>query len=613
MAVFSEFDRSPIDELCAKWRETSLLEDASLLHPDDFSSCWSHDGLVDLNERFWGNLLEGAEGGGKFESKWEQQLEGASIEVRLLAAECLLVYYLVTSSVGAERKLHMINTTIGADRSDLHVPRDGVVYAALKNHIANPGMYYNTRQDIHVGYLMELGLRLKQLPIDDRRELLIDNPWGFAEFTEGNEHPSDAMRHITCHLLYPEQFERIASNRHKQLVLRAFGQFDDCGPNAGQDQRLFAIRTKLKSLLPGWDEERRDYYRPDFEPIWRPLTTSGADAVMDPALALDFKKQIVLYGPPGTGKTYQANLLAESLIRTATLKRWGAEGYFGKVEAANAAVSEHVTRLQMHPSFGYAEFMVGLQLDADGATRHRLGALPRLVERMRAEQLEMGEGALPHVLILDEINRTDLSTMFGEAFSVIERDKRGVEIDLFAQDERGETMRFALPPDLFIIGTMNEIDQSVEALDFALRRRFFWFATPYNEQDLYAIWDAQWEELSVKVDWEDAVPQLDELGACITRLNKRITELPELGREYELGAAVFGDLAYFIGLEWQHKSHGRRSGKYLWDKKGAARAPLLSLWELSIKPVLAQYLAGSDRREEQLAELQQLLLSRPTS
>ncbi|RZL23522.1 MAG: AAA family ATPase [Rhodococcus sp. (in: high G+C Gram-positive bacteria)] len=584
-----------------------------MLRPNDFPDSWSERGLDELNKRFWGNLLEGEEGGGSFESKWELQLEGAGAEVRLLAAESLLVYYLVTEAVGPARKIEMINKTIGPDNPELQVSADSRAYQALQSSIANPGQYYNTRQDIHVGYLMDLALRLKQKSPEGRAALLHDNPWGFAQFADAGERQSDSMRHIVCHLLYPEHFERIASNQHKELVLKAFGELDTSDPDASQDEKLYSIRRTLKKHLPDWDEGRRDYYSSDLEPIWRPVTKSGDNEALNPEFALEFKKQIVFYGPPGTGKTYRAGKLAETLIRTAALQRWGVGDYFTNPDKVDQAVVDHITRLQMHPSYGYAEFMVGLRLDADGGTTHQLGALPRLVERMRTEREGLGERALPHVLILDEINRTDLSTMFGEAFSAMERDKRGTEFELFAEGDDGVPIRFTIPGDLYIIGTMNEIDQSVEALDFALRRRFFWFATPYDEEDLYSIWVAQWSEQSVGVEWSKALAQLEMLTGCVTRLNARISQLPELGPEYELGAAVFGDLPYFLGREWRNKRHGRNGGKYLWDANGKPLAPLRSLWALSIQPVLAQYLAGSDRRAEQLAELEQLLLARPTS
>src|SRR5699024_2595196 len=156
MAIYSDQDRRQIDELCAKWREQSLIGNGSLLYPEQFPEAWSEPMLDQLNKRFWENLLVGEEAGGSFASKWEVQLDGAEPEVRLLAAECLLIYYLITASVGPDRKLAMINNTIGSDQPQLHISANSDVYEALKNWIANPGLYYNTRQDVHVGYLMEL-------------------------------------------------------------------------------------------------------------------------------------------------------------------------------------------------------------------------------------------------------------------------------------------------------------------------------------------------------------------------------------------------------------------------------------------------------------------------
>lgn len=613
MAIYSDQDRRQIDVLCTKWREQSLMENRSLLYPDQFPEAWSESMLEQLNKRFWGNLLVGEEAGGSFASKWQVQLDGAEPEVRLLAAECMLIYYLITASVGPDRKLAMINNTIGPEHPELHISSDSEVYEALKNWIANPGLYYNTRQDVHVGYLMELSLRLKRLSTEDRSALLDDNPWEFAEFAEGGEHPSDTMRHVVCHLLYPKYFERIASNTHKQLILKAFSELDSSDRDATQDQKLYSIRLALKQRLPDWNEARRDYYEPDLRSIWHPAGSAGGGEALDPAIALDYKKQIVFYGPPGTGKTFAARELAKSVIKTAALQRWGVNEYFSDGERVESVVNDHITRLQMHPSYGYAEFMVGLRLDVGGGMHYHPGALLKLVDTMHQKKQEEGNRALPHVLILDEINRTDLSAMFGEAFSAMEREKRGVAMELFAEGDNDKPIRFAMPEDLFIIGTMNEIDQSVEALDFAMRRRFLWFHTPFEREVLFAIWEANWGTQSMKVEWHDAIPQLEDLAENITQLNKTVSALPDLGPEYELGAAVFGDLPYFVGQVWRYKTQGRKKAKILWDNNDQPCEPLLSLWNLTVEPVLSQYLASSDQRVEQLEKLRLIFLTRPSS
>ena len=89
---------------------------------------------------------------------------------------------------------------------------------------------------------------------------------------------------------------------------------------------------------------------------------------------------------------------------------------------------------------------------------------------------------LPHVLILDEMNRTDLSRLLGECFSLLEDRNEPVHLPGIGQD--GSAMQLRIPDDLFVIGTMNLIDQSIEQIDFALRRRFLWLLCPFDAEAL---------------------------------------------------------------------------------------------------------------------------------
>src|SRR5699024_2930158 len=147
-------------------------------------------------------------------------------------------------------------------------------------------------------------------------------------------------------------------------------------------------------------------------------------------------KQIVFHGPPGTGKTFTANELAESLIRSSAIQRWGVEDYYANRQRIEQLLETHVTRLLLHPGFGYSEFIAGLQLGEGNRTEYQEGKLLQIIRQMH--DMDSGELApLPHVLILDEINRTDLSAMLGEAFSAIEADKRGTPVTLPATDQEG--------------------------------------------------------------------------------------------------------------------------------------------------------------------------------
>lgn len=607
MARYSPVDRTGIDAVADRWKRHSLLGDASFLWPEQSPSCWSADNTKELYELFVGNPIEGTGGGGTFASKWATQLEDATDEVRLLAAECLIVYYLFTNTVGFGRKLQMVNKTI--QQPDWQIDehgRDADVLHAFKNSLANPGSRYNTRQDLQLTYLIDFSRRFKSESEARRSELLEDNPWEFADFADDPNKRLDAMRHVVCHLVYPDYFERISSNRHKSLILQAFGDLHDPSEDEGLDQQLYGIRRALSKTLTR-DEAQRDFYEPTLEPIWRP---AGADTgAISPLAALRRKKQIIFHGPPGTGKTFQAQQVAESLIRSSAIQSWGVDGYFNNSDTVDELVKSNITRLQLHPGIDYSEFVVGLRLGEDGRTEYRNGMLLDLVEDMQRQETS-GRAPLPHVLILDEINRTDLSAMLGEAFSAMEADKRGEPITLSATDERGEHLTLTIPEDLYIIGTMNEIDHSVESLDFALRRRFLWFDAEFESDALRTIWQQQREQEQPRVSYEDAEDQLEQLIGNIEIFNKAIAETSDLGPVYQIGHAFFSDLAFFVAEAWP----GRRpnSNRILWSQKGLALSPLKSIWAFSIHPLLQQYLAGSDIQPDELRRLQALLFQPPT-
>ncbi|WP_326755402.1 DUF4357 domain-containing protein [Streptomyces hirsutus] len=160
-------------------------------------------------------------------------------------------------------------------------------------------------------------------------------------------------------------------------------------------------------------------------------------------LLLD-EKQMVLYGPPGTGKTYLAMELAE---------------YFG-------GGPEQVKIVQFHPSYAYEDFFEGFRPVEDPETREvafRLtaGPLRELADLASRE----GNRHVPHFLIIDEINRANLAKVFGELYFLLEYRRKSVRLTYSGDD-------FGLPPNLFVIGTMNTADRSIALVDAAMRRRF---------------------------------------------------------------------------------------------------------------------------------------------
>ncbi|MFJ6811004.1 DUF4357 domain-containing protein [Streptomyces anulatus] len=156
------------------------------------------------------------------------------------------------------------------------------------------------------------------------------------------------------------------------------------------------------------------------------------------------ERQLIFYGPPGTGKTYAALALAE---------------YLG-------GGAERVKLVQFHPSYSYEDFFEGFRPRENPETgevafRLTAGPLRELADVASRE----GNHHIPHFLIIDEINRANLAKVFGELYFLLEYRRRSVRLTYSGDD-------FLLPPNLFVIGTMNTADRSIALVDAAMRRRF---------------------------------------------------------------------------------------------------------------------------------------------
>lgn len=175
---------------------------------------------------------------------------------------------------------------------------------------------------------------------------------------------------------------------------------------------------------------------------------------------LQERQQVVLYGPPGTGKTF----LAQEIAR-------------------HVAERDAVRLVQFHPSYSYEDFFEGYRPTGgqDGSVGFTLTAGPL---RKLASDARVNPGE-PYVLIVDEINRANLAKVFGELYFLLEY--RYAKIGL--QYSPGES--FSLPPNVFVIGTMNTADRSIALVDAAIRRRFAFVELHPDEppvRDLLATW-----------------------------------------------------------------------------------------------------------------------------
>lgn len=237
---------------------------------------------------------------------------------------------------------------------------------------------------------------------------------------------------------------------------------------------------------------------------------------------LERNKQVILTGVPGTGKSY---MLEEISNNFATVKK-----------------------VQFHQSYTYQDFVYGKTLN-NGSVVGTIGDLLKFIKE--CESLGDNQKGL---LILDEINRGNISSIFGELLYALDRDKE-IHIDTGIDDEE---LAVILPDNLYIAGTMNTADRSIALVDFAIRRRFMFV----NLEPNYAVVDAN------SVYKQD----LEIFGNLLKKINDKIVEQFD-NEEYRLGHS------YFI-----------RSGKRSWDDDD-----LYETLHYKVFPMIVEYAHGSKK------------------
>lgn len=593
MALLQDKKYKKTYEAAEFFRDNCLLRAGSLLFGSE-RTLWRSDLLEQLRKAFVDNpdLSEQS-----FIAKFKGQIQPSGDEVCLLAGELLSVYFLFPSNVGGDKKRENVRTVLSWGNASF--PDESVISQAFNAGIGSGGSRYNTNRPFELAFFIKFALKWKELPDEQKQQIAFD-PWRFQEFIDSVEDAdSKQLRHMLLHLLFPENFERITSGGHKRRIIAAFADLLGNGVPDNDEQCILAIRQALEKLLP---KKELDFY-------WEPLAATwydnsdGSAADGAPLELIQYKKQIVLYGPPGTGKTFRAKQLAGRIIRSAALAKLKPAGYFQSEEKIRQAIINNTHRLQLHPSYSYEDFIRGMHITESGATEYRLGYLPKLVAEIEQENKDQ---RLPHVLILDEMNRTDLSRMLGESFSLLE--DREQTIELPGRDGEGKSLKLKIPEDLFVIGTMNLIDQSIEQIDFALRRRFLWLPCPFNAGALVAAAQDQWNKLDSSLKWEQLEADFRRLAQVAEMLNREIHDSPLLGEQYEIGHTYFLDvvpfLRDFLGV------NPTRKQIYLWNNKGEATEPVIKVWRFSLRPLLEQYLSGLDATScnRELERLEKVLL-----
>ncbi|MGE4457444.1 MAG: McrB family protein, partial [Arcobacteraceae bacterium] len=257
-------------------------------------------------------------------------------------------------------------------------------------------------------------------------------------------------------------------------------------------------------------------------------------------------KNIILYGAPGVGKTHNTNKLINLIDESKSEKEIFNAIKENKNETItlNDDLKSRVKFITFHQSFGYEDFIEGFRPNHEGNIKIEKGIFHNIcTEAIKEENKDKN-----YYLVIDEINRGNISKIFGELITLIEDDKRDkIEVTLPYSKEP-----FKVPSNLFIIGTMNSTDKSIALIDIALRRRFTFLKMKPNEI---------------------LVPDIAK--SIFSQINQKISET--IGEDYKIGHSYFMNISNEDDLNF--------------------------VLEYKITPLLEEYFYGNKEQLDQVLEI----------
>ena len=486
-----------------------------------------------------------------FDEKIKEQLKDASDDVIDLMANIIWLWRLPPIS---KNKKSIVKNFLKIFEKEKLMRGDPNSFLGDFEGFATTGTYYNINKSFELAYIIRFLEKYLEIGKMDK-EIEILKELGDKVAIERKEKTA-SIYNALLHLFQPGDYMPIISNAHKEAIVAAFESkyckvdTDDIDDVYDVDKKLKEIENGLKDALKNEKNLSENIFYDDrVKNIW-----SGG---------IDFEsKNIILYGPPGTGKTYQTKQT---------------------IEARKLIEENHEYKIvQFHPSYSYEDFMDGVKPTGieNGVMKFELknGVFKQMcIDAFKnlKNSKEGKEKLKKYYFVADEINRAELSRVFGELLLCLEDDKRlsfdkkgnlqGMlvktansslwdnEKHAVYVDEADEGY-FGVPENLYFIGTMNDIDKSIDSFDMALRRRFVW-----------KRYRCDYDVIAERYSGEDKVETYIKLCKDI---NDNITNDEGLGLDdsYELGHS------YFL------------------KPKKLTKSEINKLWNEHISPLLKEYL-----------------------